>query len=148
MKKGLLIYLVVLVFIVAVIDFFILKSVSYPASTLHKVTLVSREITISGNTDTVKVTTASNGYYRYLAVDSVIEGEYVTGSYFQNTSIIPVGKWIIESVSGDGISFTISSGVPVTLQLVSTPQLYLLTVFLSLAIVTDMFILGRFLSLD
>ena len=141
MKKGLLIYTIILLVAAIVIDFMILKPRSIPASTTHAITVGDRYITVSGNTDEVNATTASEGYYRYRSGDALVEGQFISGNYFQNTSTVPVGRWIIES-HREQVSFTISSTAPVSLFLVSTPDRYFATILLTVLFTAFFWFMG------
>lgn len=137
MKKGLLIFTIVLLLAAGAIDFLLLKPRSIPASSAHTITVAGRIITVSGNTEEVNVATASKGYYRYRSGVTLVEGKYISGDYFQNISVVPTGRWIVESYN-EHVSFTITSSVPVSLFLVSTPDRYFSIIFLTLLLIASL----------
>lgn len=141
MKKGLLIYIIILLVAAITIDFLNLKPRLIPASTAHTISIDDRYIIVSGNTDEVSVTTASKGYYRYRSGETLVEGQFISGNYFQNTSIVPTGRWIIESHE-EQISFTISSPVPVSVLLVSTFDRYFNVISMTLFIFAVLCFIG------
>lgn len=145
MKKGLLIYAIILLVAAVTIDFLNLQPRSIPASTVHTFSVRDRYITVSGNTDEVNVTTASEGYYRYRSDATLVEGQFIYGNHFQNTSMVPTGRWIIESYQKP-ISFTISSSVPVSLLLISTLDLYYATILYTLFLVVVLWFIGYGIS--
>jgi len=134
MKKNLLVALVVLILIGIGVDYLILKTYqSTPQTILSFSTGSGHRIFIDGTTDMVDVVTASDDYYRFKSNGYVVEGQHITGNYFQNVSTMQAGKWIIES--GDTISFTVYSPVPITATLTATTAyatLVILTTLLAL----------------
>jgi len=145
MKKGLLIYTIILLAVAITIDFLNLKPRSIPASTAHTISVDNRYIIVSGNTDEVRVTTASKGYYRYRSGETLVEGQFISGNYFQNTSTVPTGRWIIESHQ-EQISFMITSSVPVSVLLVSTPDRYIDIIGFTLFLVAVFWFMGYGIS--
>lgn len=142
MKKGLWIYLAVLVVIAVVSDFLILKTVYLPSATTQNFsTSDDRVIMVSGgNGEMVSVTTASDGYYRIRSGSVIIEGQYLTGDYFQREAQLPVGQWVIED--GSKISFTAVSPSPISVTLTATTDLYFATIIVTILVVMILFFYG------
>lgn len=89
----------------------------------------------------VDIITASNGYYRIKSGDATIEGEHVTGNYFQKTARLPVGKWIVDD-NELPISITFPSQPLVVI--VSKPTLgaYIGYIFMTFYFGAILFIIG------
>jgi hypothetical protein len=109
MKKGLWIYLIILVILATVIDFFMLKTnYIFPKTTEGYTFSNDRYWLVSADTPEVDIITASTGYYRLRSDNTILEGEQITGDYYQKTTSLPVGNWIIEE-NDLSISITVVS---------------------------------------
>lgn len=147
MKKGLWIYLVVLLLLAAGADTLILKTKYLPPATTQNFSTNSNsDIFVGGNTGTVDVTTASDGYYRIKSGDVFTEGEYITGDYFQNVTQLPVGQWVIEE--GNTISFTAVSPTPIDVTLIATTVTFILTIIVTLLVSALLFCFGLMIAND
>lgn len=147
MKKGLWFYLVILLFLAAGADTLILKTKYLPSATTQNFSASSsRHIFVGGNTGTVDVTTASNGYYRIKSGDVFAEGKYITGDYFQNVTQLPVGQWVIEE--GNTISFTAVSPTPIDVTLIATAGTLILTIIMTLLLSWMLFLFGVLVASD
>lgn len=144
MKKGFVIYLVVLLLLVTGIDYLLL-STRYlePAKTQNFSSGPEHSILIKSDSDTVNVITASNGYYRIKSEDVVIEGEHITGDMFQNNSTLPVGRWVQED--GENVSYTVTSATPTTVTLTSTVVNNIYVVIVTLLVTVMFYFLGYIL---
>ena len=138
MKKNLLVILVVLILLGIGVDYLLLKTYqSTPQTVLSFSTDSGHKILITGTTDRVDVVTASDDYYRFKSSGYVVEGMHITGDYFQNFSTIQAGQWIIES--GDTVSFTVYSPVPITVTLVATVTYTILVILTTLLVLMWIF---------
>jgi hypothetical protein len=148
MKKGVWIYLVILVLVAITVDYFILRpAVFAPANTQIFTSDSSREIFVSGDVVHVDAVTAGSGYYRIRSGNTICEGDNITGNYFfREQAVMPVGHWVLES--GSGVSYTIKSALPVSVILVSNAQRYLSTFFITLLLAGMLFVVGWGMSLD
>lgn len=146
MTKGVWIYLLILVLLATTVDCFILKT-NYIIPEGNKSYSLdgTRDWMVSASTSEVDIITASKGYYRIRSGDTIIEGEYVTGKYFQKTTRLPVGKWIVEA-NDTPISITIPSQPLVVI--VSKPILgtYIGLIFLTFIIGAYLFFVGTTLA--
>lgn len=144
MKKGLWIYLFVLIVIATAINLAVLSPrVLSPATTQNFSISTLQYAMVSNDVDTINVTTASgSGYYRVRAGDSFSEGKHVTGKYFLDNNQLQAGKWIVEA--GDSVSITATSPVLISITLFATAGLYQLVIFLSVALIGLFFLFGLF----
>jgi hypothetical protein len=134
-------------FLAAGADTLILKTEYLPSATTQNFSASSnRHIFVGGNTGTVDVTTASNGYYRIKSGDVFTEGEYITGDYFQNVTQLPVGQWVIEE--GNTISFTAVSPTLIDVTLIATTETFIVTIIMTLMLSALLFCFGLLIAND
>ena len=146
MKKGLWIYLFILVMLATVLDYFILKTNYIVPDNTKSLSLNSdRYLQVSADIPQIDVITASSGHYRIRSGDTILEGEHLTGDYFQKTAQLPVGKWVHDS-GGMPVSITITS--PFLVLVVSKPTVgaYIGYIFMTLFIGAGLFFVGFAIS--
>ena len=145
MKTGLSIYLVILILAATVIDFFILKTTSFPPSNTQEFSAsTDRHIYVRGDVESMEVTTAATGYYRISSGEAVLEGEHLIGDYFQGKAQLSPGEWVIED--GETITFSVTSSVPVSVELVSTAGTYWACILITVVLAALFFFLGYAIS--
>jgi hypothetical protein len=141
MSKGFNIYLVILLAIAVFVDYLILKPVSLAPSTTQTLTLSNlRETYVKGEVDSVKVTSASNDFYRIKSGETFLEGQFVTGTYYQETATLAPGHWVVEA--GHSVPVDIKASSPVSILTVSNSGNYAVVIIMTLLATMFLVVIG------